>query len=120
MGGGGGAGKVQFQDVHFSKNFDASSNNLMKRCADGKHIPKAVITFRKQGEHQREYVVVTLTDLLISSYSGGNSGEQVSIHFSKFKFDYKEQDSKGILGGAKSFELEVEIGLTGVFMRSPL
>ena len=107
-GGGGGSGKVQFQDVHFSKQFDAASHLLQMRCADGKHIPKAEIIFRKQGEGQKDYLAITLTDLLISSYSGGNSGEQFSIQFSKFKFDYKQQDSKGVLGGSKSFSFDIK------------
>jgi len=107
-GGGGGSGKVQFQDVHFSKQFDAASHLLQMRCADGKHIPKAEIIFRKQGEGQKDYLAITLTDLLISSYSGGNGGEQFSIQFSKFKFDYKQQDSKGVLGGSKSFSFDIK------------
>jgi type VI secretion system secreted protein Hcp len=107
-GGGGGSGKVQFQDVHFSKHFDAASHLLQMRCADGKHIPKAEINFRKQGEGQKEYLTVTLTDLLISSYQGGNGGEQFSIQFSKFKFDYKQQDAKGVLGGSKSFAFDIK------------
>jgi type VI secretion system secreted protein Hcp len=107
-GGGGGSGKVIFQDVHFSKNFDSSSHNLQRRCADGKHIPTAVVTFRKQGEGQKDYLVVTLSDLLVTSYSGGNGGEQFSLAYSKFKFDYKEQTSKGGLGGSKMWEFDVK------------
>jgi type VI secretion system secreted protein Hcp len=107
-GGGGGSGKVQFQDIHFSKHFDAASHSIQMRCADGKHIPKAEIFFRKQGEGQKEYLTITLTDLLISSYQGSNSGEQFSMQFSKFKFDYKEQDAKGSLGGSKMYEFDIK------------
>jgi type VI secretion system secreted protein Hcp len=110
MGGGGGAGKVQFQDIHFSKDFDAASNNIQMRCADGKHIPKAEIFFRKQGEGQKEYLKITLEDVLIASYSGSNGGEQFSIAYSKFKFDYKEQDAKGALGGSKLFGYDLKAG----------
>jgi len=108
MGGGGGSGKVQFQDIHFSKNFDASSHNIQMRCADGKHIPKAEIFFRKQGEGQKEYLTITLEQVLISSFQGSNSGEQFSIAFAKFKFDYKEQDAKGSLGGSKTFGYDLK------------
>jgi len=110
MGGGGGMGKVQFQDIHFSKNFDASSHNLQLRCADGKPHGKAEIFFRKQGEGQKEYLVITLEQVLLSSYQGSNSGEQFSLAFAKFKFDYKEQDAKGGLGGSKLFAFDLKAG----------
>jgi len=110
MGGGGGPGQAQFHDIHFSKNFDSASHLIQMRCADGKHIPKAEIFFRKQGEGQKEYLVITLEDILIGGYSGSNGGEQFNIAYSKFKFDYKEQDSKGALGGKKTFHFDVKKG----------
>ncbi len=112
LGGGGGAGKVAFQDVHFSKHFDAASNVLQMRCADGKHIDKAEIFFRKQGGGQKEYLVITLEQLLISNYQGSNGGEQFSISFSKFKFDYKQQDAKGTLLGSKAFAWDLKANKT--------
>ena len=54
-GGGGGAGKATFQDIHFTKSVDSSSPVLFLSCASGKHIQKATLYGRKQGEDPLEY-----------------------------------------------------------------
>lgn len=105
-GGGGGAGKVSMQDFHFVMKYNKSSPKLMLACASGQHIPKAVLVCRKAGGEQEEYLKVSMSDLLVSSYqSGGSSGgdivptDQISLNFSKVEFEYKEQTAKGTLGG---------------------
>jgi type VI secretion system secreted protein Hcp len=40
MGGGGGAGKANFQDLSFTKYIDSSTNALMIALAKGSHIPE--------------------------------------------------------------------------------
>ncbi|HYE73626.1 MAG TPA: type VI secretion system tube protein Hcp [Blastocatellia bacterium] len=106
-GGGGGAGKVSMQDFHFVMQYNKSSPKLMELCATGKHIPKAVLTVRKAGGEQQEYLKVTFTDLLVSSYQTGGSShgsvvptDQISLNYSKIEFEYKEQKPDGTLGGA--------------------
>jgi type VI secretion system secreted protein Hcp len=102
-GGGGGAGKVVFQDFHFVMNSNRASPNLMGACATGKHIPSALLTLRKAGGKQQEFVKVKFTDLLISTYqSGGNAGgsipvDQISFNFTKIEFDYCAQKPDGSL-----------------------
>ena len=105
-GGGGGAGKVSMQDFHFVMKYNKSSPKLFQACASGQHIPKAVLVCRKAGGEQEEYLKVTMSDLLVSSYqSGGSAGgdivptDQISLNFSKVEFEYKEQTEKGTLGG---------------------
>jgi type VI secretion system secreted protein Hcp len=105
-GGGGGAGRVSMQDFHFTMKYNKSSPKLFLACASGQHIGKAVLTCRKAGGEQEEYLKVTMSDLLVSSYqSGGSSGgdlvptDQISLNFSKVEFEYKEQTAKGTLGG---------------------
>ena len=51
--GGGGAGKVSFQDIHFTARVNVASPNLMVACASGQHIKEATLTVRKAGEDQR-------------------------------------------------------------------
>jgi type VI secretion system secreted protein Hcp len=105
-GGGGGAGKVSFQDIHFTTSVNKASPKLMQFCASGEHIKKAVLFVRKQGKDQQEAYTVTLEDLLVSSYqSGGSEGsgalpvDQFSLNFTKIKFEYKPQKSDGTLDG---------------------
>ena len=101
IGGGGGAGKVSMQDLSMTKYIDASSAELQLACASGKHYPTATLTVRKAGENPIEYVVITLTDLIITSVSTGGSGgedrltENVTLNFAKVKFAYTQQDKDG-------------------------
>ena len=103
-GGGGGAGKVSMQDLAITKKVDKASPVLFRSCADGSHIKSAVLTARKAGKEQQEYLKITLTDLLVSSFStAGHSGdvvpnENVTLNFSKIEWEYKEQKPDGTLG----------------------
>ena len=106
-GGGGGAGKVSMQDFHFVMTVNKASPKLMLACASGQHIAKAVLTCRKAGTDQQEYLKITFSDLLISSYQTGGSGsssvvpsDQISLNYAKIEMEYKEQKSDGTLGGS--------------------
>jgi type VI secretion system secreted protein Hcp len=105
-GGGGGAGKVSMQDFHFVMKHNKASPKLMQACAAGEHIGEGLLTCRKAGGDQQEFLTVKMTDLLISSYqTGGSHGDvvpmdQISLNFSKIEWEYKEQKADGSLGGA--------------------
>ncbi|HEY3443029.1 MAG TPA: type VI secretion system tube protein Hcp [Paludibaculum sp.] len=105
-GGGGGAGKVQMQDFHFTMKINKATPKLFLACANGEHIKSAVLTCRKAGKEQQEFLTVKLTDVLVSSYQSGGSGgsdvvpmEQISFNFAKVEFEYKEQKPDGTLAG---------------------
>lgn len=101
MGGGSGAGKVNVQDLSFTKYIDKSSPDLMKACCNGKHFGDAVLVCRKAGEKPVEYLTITMTDLIITSVSTGGSGgedrltENVTLNFGEVKVKYIEQTAKG-------------------------
>src|SRR3954452_10732507 len=78
-GGGGGAGKVAFGDLHIHKRVDKASANLFKKCATGDHIKSAVLTVRKAGKEQQEYYKIKLTDLLVSSVVNNGSEHHGSV-----------------------------------------
>src|SRR5881227_2642940 len=59
-GGGGGAGKASFQDLHFESSVSKATPLLAKFCATGEHIKKATLTVRKAGERPVEYIKMTL------------------------------------------------------------
>jgi type VI secretion system secreted protein Hcp len=108
-GGGGGSGKVSMQDFHFTTRVSRASPQLFLACASGEHIRSALFTVRKAGAEQAEFLKVTMSDLLISSWQqAGASGDadvptdQVSINFSKISMEYRMQDAKGALGDAVS------------------
>jgi type VI secretion system secreted protein Hcp len=103
-GGGMGAGRVSMQDFQFVMGVNKASPKLMLKCATGEHIKNAILTCRKAGKEQQEYLKVTFSDLLISSYQTGGSGESpvdsISLNFSKIEIEYKEQKADGTLAGA--------------------
>jgi type VI secretion system secreted protein Hcp len=108
-GGGIGAGKVAMQDFHFVMKTNKASPKLFLACAQGKHIPTAILTCRKAGTEQQEYLKWTFGDFIIASYQTGGANQsnvmptdQISLNFSKVKVDYKQQNADGTLGGAIS------------------
>jgi type VI secretion system secreted protein Hcp len=101
MGTGGGAGKVNVQDISFTKYVDKSSPNLIQYCCNGKHFADALLTVRKAGENPLEYLKITLKDLMIAAVTTGGSGgedrltENVTLNFSEFKVEYTPQKKDG-------------------------
>lgn len=100
-GGGGGAGKVSMQDFHFTMRVNKATPKLILACARTAHIPKAVLTVRKAGGKQEEYLKYTFSDLSVSSYqTGGSDGtdipvESVSLNYTKIEVEYAEQKKDG-------------------------
>lgn len=118
-GGGGGAGKVSMQDFHFVMKVNKASPKLMLSCATGEHIKKAVLIARKAGKDQQEYMKVTFSDILVSSFQTGGSGhgdvmptDQISLNFAKIEFEYKEQKPDGSLGGAIKAGYDLKLNKT--------
>lgn len=104
--GGGGAGKVAMQDFHFVKRIDKAGPTLFQSCCTGKHIASALLTCRKAGGDQQEYLKITLKDVLVSSYQISGQGgsdiiptEQISLNFASIDVKYQEQKPDGTLGG---------------------
>jgi len=101
VGGGAGAGKVNVQDLSFTKYIDKTSVALMLAACNGKHFPDALLIVRKAGEKPLEYLKIKMTDVLISSVSTGGSGgedrltENVTLNFSKVNVIYKPQKADG-------------------------
>lgn len=114
MGSGGGAGKVNVQDISFTKFVDNATPALMMHCCGGTHIDKIVLLCRKAGEKQETYIIITLYECIITSISTGGSGgedrltENVSINFAKFTFDYwKQKDKGGVTASAGEFTYDI-------------
>src|SRR6476661_10912114 len=74
-GGGGGEGKASFNDFNFTHHIDKASPVLLKACATGEHIKDATITVRKAGKGQQEFLIIKMTDVLITSVNTSVSVE---------------------------------------------
>ncbi len=113
-GGGGGAGKVNIQDLSFTKYQDLASTPLMLYCANGKHIDKAVLTVRSAGENPLEYCIITMTEVMVTSLSTGGSGgedkltENVTLNFAKVEVEYTMQDKSGGKAKTKFYKWNIE------------
>jgi type VI secretion system secreted protein Hcp len=100
--GGGGAGKVAFQDFHFTSLVSKASPNLMLACASGKHIKSATLTGRRAGKSELEFVTITLSDVRVSSFQDGGSIDgapldQVTLNFAKVEFGQRAGNPDGTL-----------------------
>ena len=94
-GGGGGVagGKPNFQDFAFAHRIDKATPELLLACATGSHFKDALITHRKAGKGQQEFLIVKMSDVIITgvTHGGDTSGpgtEHVTISFAKVDFDY--------------------------------
>ena len=115
-GGGGGAGKVSMQDFSFTMKFNKASPKLMLACATGKHIKTARLAVRKAGQGQQDYLTLTFTDVLVSSFQTGGSEasgllplDHVSLRFAMIEVEYKAQKPDGTLAVAAQFKYDLKL-----------
>jgi len=103
--GGGGAGKVSFQDLHITKPTDKSSAQLFLKCANGAHFQKADLHVRKAGGDpagaSSVFLKIELVDVLVSSvqFEGATQGddrpsEDVTFNFGKIYYEYDASDGE--------------------------
>jgi type VI secretion system secreted protein Hcp len=114
QGGGGGVGKATFHDFNFTHHVDKASPLLMKVCATGEHIKDATITVRKAGAGQQDYLIIKLTDLLVTGVStsvsveGDTTIESVGLAFAKVDLEYKPQKPDGTLDVGVHFKYDLK------------
>jgi type VI secretion system secreted protein Hcp len=113
---GGGSGKVAVGDMSIVHYVDTASPAITLACCNGKHFKEAVLTLRKAGETPLDYLIITMTDVIITQVSpAGARGndetvETFSLNFSKFKYSYQPQDQNGAKkGGAVEIEYNIAV-----------
>jgi len=113
-GGGSGSGRATPREFNFSHFYDKASPVLGKFAASGKHLPTAVLTARKSGEGQKDFLKVTMKEVFITSVTAGGSDgglqESIALTYGDIEFSYKPQDSKGGLGAEVKFDWNVKTG----------
>ena len=105
-GAGGGAGRVNMEDLSFVHAVDKATPKLMIACCQGTHLKEAVLICNKAGgDSPVPFLKITLTDVLVSAVhpAGKNDGdtptEVVKLAFREYKTEYQEQDNKGAKKG---------------------
>jgi type VI secretion system secreted protein Hcp len=112
-GSGGGEGKANFHDLSFVHKVDKASPVLMQACATGTHIKEGVITHRKAGKGQQEYMIVKMNDIIVTGVTTGGNGEaghteNVSLAFAKVSVEYKPQKADGSLDAGIFFKYDIK------------
>ena len=98
---GGGAGKVSMQDFSFTTQVNKASPKLFLACASGQHIKTALLTVRKAGGQQQDFLKVTLSDVTVSGYHQGAAEaadmprDQVALNFAKIHVSFSGQRPDG-------------------------
>jgi type VI secretion system secreted protein Hcp len=116
-GGGGGEGKATFHDLSFVHKIDKASPVLLQTCATGAHLKEATITHRKAGKEQHEYLIVKLSDVIVTGVTHGGSGdgdsENISLSFAKVALEYKPQKPDGSLDAGVFFKYDLKANKAG-------
>ena len=99
-GSGAGAGKADFEDLLVVARTSKASPLLWHACASGKHIPSAVLTCRRAGKEPVEFLKITISDVLVTSFELDGSDEeppldQIAFAYAKIKTEYRAVDPTG-------------------------
>jgi type VI secretion system secreted protein Hcp len=104
--GGAGAGKVQFHDLSITTAVSKASPSLFLMMASGTHAATGMLSIRKAGGTQLDYLTYSLTTVFVSSYStaGANGDsiptEQFTFQCAAVAMSYSPQNADGSLGSA--------------------
>lgn len=127
--GGGGdrqTGKVAVQELSLTKWVDKASPILMMRVATGQVVPEVTFSVTEETDGgQRDYFIVTMEEVIVSSVSsGGSTGddsgrpsgdpsdgtlrhtENVTLNFARVQVHYTPLDEKG-LGTPTEFKWDI-------------
>jgi type VI secretion system secreted protein Hcp len=112
LGGGAATGKASMHDLKITKRVDSASTALMLALRTNEPITKAVLTLRKAGKSQVEYMKVTIEQGRVMSLTidGGDSNgtadvlERVTFSFNKIEVEYVPQGKDGLPQGGMKFE----------------
>lgn len=116
----GDAGLSTWQDAVFTMRMDKGYPKLFQSCVTGDHLNKALLTFRKAGKDQQEFLKITFFDVLVSRCTttgarGGDSTPLVnfSFNFTRIEEEYKSQQATGTMSGAIKYSYSIPKGPQG-------
>lgn len=114
IGGADGMGTSVWQDAVFTMRADKSMPKLFTLCATGERVKKAVLTFRKAGKGQQEFLKITFTDALVSKFEmvGARDSDAVptvvfAFNFAQVEEEYKGQKEDGTMRGAIKYSFAI-------------
>lgn len=111
IGGSGPSGRSSLNELRIRKATDRASTALMSVMRTNEIIKEGVLTVRKAGGVQIEYLTISvrrgrITSFEISGLDGPRLSEELSIAFESIEVEYHEQDKTGAKKGGSSFSAE--------------
>lgn len=110
-GGGGGAGRANFQDLTVVTKADKALPILMKACANGDHYEDAILTVRKPGAEPIDSLKITMKKVLVTSVTTAGANEvptyTVMLNFGEVKVEYAPQNDDGSAGAVVEFSYNI-------------
>src|SRR5687768_3501949 len=111
LGGGGATGKAIVHELKIVKRVDSASTPLMSALRSNEMIAKAVLTQRKAGKTQLEFLKITIEQGRVTSLTiqgGDESGspdlfEHLSFSFNKITVEYVPQGKDGQAMGSMMY-----------------
>jgi type VI secretion system secreted protein Hcp len=112
LGAGTASGKATINDLRIVKRVDSASTALMLALRTNEAIQKAVLTLRKAGKGQIEYLKVTIEqgrvisltiDTVEKATGTPDILERVSFSFNKIEVEYVPQGKDGLPQGGMTF-----------------
>jgi type VI secretion system secreted protein Hcp len=106
-------GKPNFQDISLTKTVDKSSPALMTGVATGKQYDTAVITILKStaGAATQDFYVITLSDVVVTSFSTSSGGdtpsESFTLTYTKVNVRYYPTKQDGTLDLPVTFSFDL-------------
>jgi type VI secretion system secreted protein Hcp len=101
------------EDFTFVHRVDKASPQLMTACATGEHIRDVVVTVAKGGNRPLDYLVITMSDVVVTgvattvSAEGGDDTETVTLRFGTVDLEYRPQNLDGTADAGVRFRYDV-------------
>jgi len=100
---GSGAARAKSRGFAFVMRVNKASPQLFLSCASGKHIKEAMLSVRRPGARQLEYLKIKFSDVLVTSFgetAGEAAGEAapqetIGFDFGRLEMAYTPQDASG-------------------------
>jgi type VI secretion system secreted protein Hcp len=97
--GGATTGRAHFHDFSFTMPVNEASPKLFLAAASGRHLKDATLTVRKAGKDQLEYLRITFSDVVVTSFEQAGDQEPpreaVSLAFDRIEIEYSQPTPTG-------------------------
>lgn len=106
-GSGSGTGKATPLELRVVHRYDKASPMIAKRAAAGQHIASAVLSARKSGEGQKDFLQVTMKEVFVTAVTVSDAvegpSEEVAMSYRSVEFAYSPSTAAGSAGAPVKF-----------------